>query len=106
MIEIFPTTVLDYALLFLGTFAAASALSAILPLRWGWKAFPLVPLGLLLILAGIVMGTGIMARDQGEAWGAAVSSRLLLLLLMTIPLAFAIVRAVRLRRSNRDGPCP
>jgi hypothetical protein len=99
MMDVSPTTFLDYAMLFLGTFIAASALSILLPLRWGWKAFPLVILGLVLAVAAIVIAS--IRQEQGTAWGAEGSAGLLLSLLVTAALAFTIIRAVRLRRDNK-----
>lgn len=106
MTEIFPTTFLDYSLLLIGSFAAASALSAVLPLRWGWKAFPLVLLGLVFVAAAIAVAVASICREKGMAAGAELSSGLFLALLMTTALAFGIIRAVRLRRGNRGEPRP
>jgi len=77
-------------------FTGTSVVSAALPLRWGWRAFPLVLLILLVALVVVLFGPTLLLPDR--AGGTVI--HLNALLLVPVIVAFCLTLAIRRRLHN------
>jgi hypothetical protein len=72
MLVTYPVNASDYALLVIGVAAITVGISALFPLRWGWKAFPAIALVLAsaaaLVFATAIMFPGIIFGDHGGSF--------------------------------------
>ncbi len=90
-----PTTMADYATL-LGVAGLTVLLAIFLPTKWGWRAFPLVIVGLVAALLTWVIGVMPIIYEQGG--GMVVHMGLLHLALATI--VFWLTLALKQRQQH------
>jgi hypothetical protein len=97
----FPATAAQFALLVLGVAALSTGLSSMLPVRWGWKAFPLVALALS-VIAALMLVVSIVFADaifRGQGGNFVVPPRTALIIIAVAGAAFGLTLSAR-RRSR------
>lgn len=89
-----------YTLLILGEVATIVLISWVLPLRWGWKAFPIVPLGMLLFLALFIFVFFTLHKDTAGGSVFHLNAVYLVSILLVTAAVFWAVRVYRRRSTN------
>jgi hypothetical protein len=99
MLSPFPEH-LFYTLLILGEVATIVLISWVLPLQWGWKAFPIVPLGMILFLALFIFAFIVLYEDTAGGSVFHLNEAYLVSILLVAAAVFWAVRAYRRRSTN------
>ena len=101
MVMTFPTGPAQYMSLVIMVAAISVGLSSMLPVRWGWRAFPLVAMVpsavALLALAGAVVFAGAVFKDHGYSF--VILPRTALIIVAVAGVVFSLTLSARRRAS-------
>jgi hypothetical protein len=99
MLVTFPTGLAQYTSLIVGVAAISVGLSSLLPVRWGWKASPLVGMGLSAI-AALLLAASVAFADaifKGHGGSLVISPRAAMVVVAVAGVAFGLTLSARRR---------
>ena len=100
MITAYPSGVFDHLVLLLSVAIVSGGISVLLPLKWGWRAFPVVVAGTGAVLVIGLISAVYFPYEQGQGMVMHFSSMLIIWYLLVIALVFAATLSVRTTRRS------